>query len=184
MQAPPPAPPRGTCQIGSARPPEGAHFRRRRARASGRPWERPEALGGREDEIRVVIYRDKPKKRPGGIRSASLAPLPFQAADLSPQGADLMPPGAAPGLPACYGKIWRLPGPAMLCKGASYYNTESVCSYCKRGEATLSVRIIILVHQLLKGSHKTLRASVLLWCVRRALQNFNSALLQHAVKGI
>ena len=61
-----------------------------------------------------------------------------------------MPPGAAPGLPACYGKIWRFPGPAMLCKGASYYNTESVCSYCKRGEATLSVRIIILVHQLLQ----------------------------------
>ena len=41
VQVPPPAPPRGTCQIGSARPPEGARFRRRRARASGRPWEVP-----------------------------------------------------------------------------------------------------------------------------------------------
>ena len=41
VQVPPPAPPRGTCQIGSARPPEGAHFRRRRARASGRPREVP-----------------------------------------------------------------------------------------------------------------------------------------------
>ena len=41
VQVPPPAPPRCTCQIGSARPPEGARFRRRRARASGRPWEVP-----------------------------------------------------------------------------------------------------------------------------------------------
>ena len=41
VQVPPPAPPRGTCQIGSARPPEGARFRRRRARASGEPWEVP-----------------------------------------------------------------------------------------------------------------------------------------------
>ena len=41
VQVPPPAPPRGTCQIGSARPPEGARFRRWRARASGRPREVP-----------------------------------------------------------------------------------------------------------------------------------------------
>ena len=41
VQAPPPTPPRCTCQIGSVRPPEGAHFRHRHARASGRPWEVP-----------------------------------------------------------------------------------------------------------------------------------------------
>ena len=41
VQVPTPAPPGGTCQIGVARLPEGAHFRRRRVRASGRPWEVP-----------------------------------------------------------------------------------------------------------------------------------------------
>ena len=60
----------------------GAHVEK----ALGGAWERLEVLGGREDEIRAVIYRDKPKKRLGGIRSASLAPLPFPAADLSPGG--------------------------------------------------------------------------------------------------
>ena len=43
-----------------------------------------------------------------------------------------MPPGAAPGVPAYYGRIWRFPGPAMLCKGAIYYITGSIHSYCKR----------------------------------------------------
>ena len=43
-----------------------------------------------------------------------------------------MPPGAAPGLPAYYGRIWRFPGPARLCKGAIYYITGSIHSYCKR----------------------------------------------------
>ena len=36
-RVPPPAPPRATCQIGTARPTEGARFRRRWARASGEP---------------------------------------------------------------------------------------------------------------------------------------------------
>ena len=45
VQVPPPAPPRGTCQIGSARPPEGARFRRRRAGASGGRLEAPGGAG-------------------------------------------------------------------------------------------------------------------------------------------
>ena len=49
VQAPPPAPPRCTCQIGTARPPEGARFRRRRARASGRPWEVPGSARKRQE---------------------------------------------------------------------------------------------------------------------------------------
>ena len=49
VQVPPPAPPRCTCQIGSALPPEGAHFRRRRARASGRPWEVPGSARKRQE---------------------------------------------------------------------------------------------------------------------------------------
>ena len=60
-----------------------------------------------------------------------------------------MPPGAAPGLPACYGRIWRSPGPAMLCKGCIYYIKKSTFKYCKRVQAEQSVRnTLFLQHQL------------------------------------
>ena len=52
-----------------------------------------------------------------------------------------MPPGAAPGLPAYYGRIWRFPGPATLCKGAIYYITGSTHSYCKTGQVELPLVI-------------------------------------------
>ena len=52
-----------------------------------------------------------------------------------------MPPGAPPGLPAYYGRIWRFPGPATLCKGAIYYITGSTHSYCKTGRVELPLVI-------------------------------------------
>ena len=40
------------------------------------------------------------------------------------------------------------------------YNTESACSYCKRGEAKLSARITIFLHHQLARDHALLRKIV------------------------